>query len=311
MMYDLIGDIHGYAEPLKELLHKMDYREKSGVWQHPSRKVIFVGDYLDRGPAIRETLQIVRGMHNTGNAIALMGNHEYNALAYAYALPDGTHLRVHNPKNNKQHSTTLREFEAYPNEWQDYLVWFYNLPLFLELPGLRAVHACWDNDHIKWLKDNGYELLKEELLVNSHKKGTYEYAVINDVLKGKEYTIPEQYAWLDKEGNRRTENRYRWWMDPKNCTLGTFLFHCPPALQEQMIEKQIQTVVYPADAPPVFFGHYWLEDAYPVIQTGNVVCLDFSIARGGHLVAYRWNGEAVVNNQHFVHVTYRSPTLQG
>ena len=68
-MYDLIGDIHGHVEALRQLLHKMDYQEKNGVWQHPSQKVIFVGDYIDRVPAIRETLQIVRTMQETGHAI--------------------------------------------------------------------------------------------------------------------------------------------------------------------------------------------------------------------------------------------------
>ncbi|MDQ2721608.1 MAG: metallophosphoesterase [Bacteroidota bacterium] len=89
-MYDIIGDIHGHASTLKELLHKMNYKEVNSVWQHPGRKIIFVGDYIDRGPAIRETLNIVRTMTEKNMAIALMGNHEYNALAYAYQLPNNT-----------------------------------------------------------------------------------------------------------------------------------------------------------------------------------------------------------------------------
>ena len=57
-MYDIIGDIHGHAAELKSLLTRMDYKETNGVWQHPSRKAIFVGDLIDRGPAIREVLHI-------------------------------------------------------------------------------------------------------------------------------------------------------------------------------------------------------------------------------------------------------------
>ncbi len=68
-------------------MHKMNYKEVNGVWQHESRKVIFVGDYIDRGTDIRETLNIVRTMAENDKAIALMGNHEYNALAYDYELP--------------------------------------------------------------------------------------------------------------------------------------------------------------------------------------------------------------------------------
>jgi hypothetical protein len=59
-MYDLIGDIHGHAREFKKLLHKLEYKEVNGIWQHQHRKVIFVGDYIDRGPEIREVLQIVK-----------------------------------------------------------------------------------------------------------------------------------------------------------------------------------------------------------------------------------------------------------
>jgi hypothetical protein len=54
-MYDLIGDIHGYAERLELLLQKMGYSKRNGVYHHPERKVLFIGDYIDRGPQIRET----------------------------------------------------------------------------------------------------------------------------------------------------------------------------------------------------------------------------------------------------------------
>jgi hypothetical protein len=304
-MYDLIGDIHGHAEALKQLLHKMDYREKGGVWQHPSRKVIFVGDYVDRGPAIRETLHLVRSMQERGHAVALMGNHEYNALAYAYELPDGSHLRKHNGVHNHQHEQTLLQFGGYEDEWRSYLAWFYSLPLFLELPELRAVHACWDEEHIEWLRCNGYETMNEELLVDSHKRGSYPCRVIADVLKGKEFNIPLEYAWHDKDGHLRTENRYRWWIDAETASYGEFLFNCPPHLMKKMIKERIEYVVYPPDAKPVFFGHYWMDDSFPVIQSGNVVCLDYSIAKGGNLVAYRWSGESILDNRHFVHVHYR------
>ncbi len=45
-----------------ELLEKMGYDLNNGVYEHSDRKALFVGDYIDRGPKIRETLQIVRSM---------------------------------------------------------------------------------------------------------------------------------------------------------------------------------------------------------------------------------------------------------
>ncbi|MDD4439343.1 MAG: metallophosphoesterase, partial [Tissierellia bacterium] len=72
-MIDFIGDIHGHADKLEALLIKLGYVKVNGTYSHPHRKVLFVGDYIDRGPKIRETLQIVKAMVDNDNAIALMG----------------------------------------------------------------------------------------------------------------------------------------------------------------------------------------------------------------------------------------------
>jgi hypothetical protein len=301
-MYDLIGDIHGHATPLKTLLQLMDYYPENGVWQHPDRKVIFVGDYIDRGPQIRETLQIVKAMVDNGKAIALMGNHEYNALAYAYPLPGGRFLRAHNATHNRQHQATIDQFRDHPGEWQMYLDWFYTLPLFADLGSIRAVHACWDQEHIDWLSAHNHYTMIESLLLDSFRPGNKAVEVIEQTLKGKEFNIPEKYAWHDKDGHLRTSNRLKWWINPEALTYGDFLFNCPPELRDQPVNKSLQVSVYPGDAPPVFFGHYWMEDKFPVIQAGNVICLDYSVAKGGNLVAYRWNGEQGIDNRHFIFI---------
>ena len=56
------GDIHGHAAPLKALLAKLGYGEQQGVWRHPQRKVIFLGDFIDRGPEQVACNQIVSPM---------------------------------------------------------------------------------------------------------------------------------------------------------------------------------------------------------------------------------------------------------
>ena len=65
--YD-IGDVHGCAFTLVKLLEKLGYRDFNGVYQHPSRKAIFVGDILDRGPHIREAIGLVKAMVDAGVA---------------------------------------------------------------------------------------------------------------------------------------------------------------------------------------------------------------------------------------------------
>ncbi len=56
-MIDFIGDIHGHAEKLEDLLLKQGHAKHYGAYPHTDRKVLFVGDFIDRGPNIRETLK--------------------------------------------------------------------------------------------------------------------------------------------------------------------------------------------------------------------------------------------------------------
>ena len=101
-MYDLIGDIHGHADALQRLLKQLGYSRHKGIYSHPERQAIFLGDFIDRGPKIRETLEIVRPMIDSEAALAVMGNHELNALAFHTPHPEkpGSHLRPHNEKNS-------------------------------------------------------------------------------------------------------------------------------------------------------------------------------------------------------------------
>lgn len=301
-MYDLIGDIHGHANELKKLLSKLGYTNKDGYWSHPWRKVVFVGDYIDRGPEIREVLRIVKSMVDSNQAFAVMGNHEYNAIAFSHRLPDGSFLRAHNSVHIRQHQATIDQFSEYSVEWQQWIEWFFTLPLFLEIDGIRVVHSCWDSNHISWLKDNHGNFLTSKLLLHSHQKESFEYVVINDILKGKEIDIPAEFAWHDKDGHARTSNRIKWWADSSVSTFGSLLFNCPDGLKNEVMPREHIFNSYPSDAPPVFFGHYWLEDNFPSIQSNNAVCLDYSVAKGGSLVAYRWSGESTLHQDNFVFV---------
>src|SRR5450631_4067579 len=147
-MYDLIGDIHGHADELVRLLETLGYQKSQGAYRHPERKVIFLGDFIDRGPKIRQVLEIVRPMIEDGKALAVMGNHELNALAYHTEDPKkpGEFLRQHSDKNVHQHAKTVEQLT--PQELHSYLAWFRTLPMWLDLDGLRAVHACWDEGAI-------------------------------------------------------------------------------------------------------------------------------------------------------------------
>jgi hypothetical protein len=50
----------------------------------------------------------------------------------------------------------------------------------------------------------------------------------------------------------------------------------------------------------VFFGYYWLSGSRPEFLADNVACVDYSVAKGGFLCAYRWHGEQKLSNTNFV-----------
>jgi protein phosphatase len=79
--FDVIGDVHGCADELEELLRTLGYAPEAGAWRHPSgRKAIFVGDLVDRGPRVADVLGIVMGMVEAGSALAVPGNHDVKLM---------------------------------------------------------------------------------------------------------------------------------------------------------------------------------------------------------------------------------------
>lgn len=81
--FDVIGDVHGCFEELNELLADLGYavahdaQGRACDAVHPEgRRVIFLGDLVDRGPDSVGVLRLVMGMVAHGNALAVPGNHE-------------------------------------------------------------------------------------------------------------------------------------------------------------------------------------------------------------------------------------------
>lgn len=288
--YDFIGDIHGYADELNRLLLDLGYNKVNGTYQQEHHKVIFVGDYIDRGPKILETLQIVKSMVEAGHAIALMGNHEFNALCYHTKLADGTYLRSHSDSNVKQHKETMFQFDGNTALWETYLKWFLTLPLFWETSDFRVVHACWDFPQIEFLKlnlTNG--CLTAKLLLEAGTTGNLLFDAVEIVLKGKELQLPNGIGFTDVEGHTRYFIRIKWWENPVGLTYRDYAVTEVENLPNIAI-LDLTEVYYPETELPVFFGHYWLS-GLPEKRRNNIICLDFSVAKNGILAAYRWGAE--------------------
>ncbi len=301
--YDLIGDIHGHYDKLIALLNGLDYEPHHGTFRHrEGRKVIFLGDYIDRGPKMRETLHLVRGMVDAGEALAIMGNHEFNAIAYDTPDGNGDYLRPHIAKNNTQQKDRLDQFAAHPKEWTEWLAWMKRLPMFLDLGALRAVHACWDNDSLGIL--TGRNLADESFLRACTKMDTPEFTALENTLKGPELDILTNLRYESHDGQKRDRIRARWWNLVEGVEVGELALPRPMAVNRQLTPQELQSLPnYAVDAPPVFVGHYSIPpNTMKAPLSSNIACLDYSAAFDdvSPIVAYRWDGEQTLTAANFV-----------
>jgi hypothetical protein len=307
MHYDIIGDIHGHADKLTALLQRMGYVLRHNVWQPPTNhQALFVGDLIDRGPQQCETVNIVRRMVDAGVAHCIMGNHEFNAIGYATPRLDGSgaYLRPHSEKNNKQHHAFLREVEFGSGLHCELIEWFKTLPPYLDRGVLRVVHAWWHHEYIDHI---GSQLLSSgkmsnDFLYAAYDKQSLSYRSMEGVTKGLEIKLPHGLTYQDKEGITRDEVRTQWWHES------------PKTFQDVTIIEEAHRHLIPAEplpssflgrpnhGSPIFVGHYWMLGT-PSIQTATVACVDYSAGKVGKnhpLIAYRWQGESLLNNKHFI-----------
>lgn len=289
-MFDIIPDVHGQLEKLTHRLTDLGYVDRLGAWRHsnPWRRVLFLGDYIDRGSNNAAVIDIVRRMQHAGTAIALMGNHELNAIQYHTIHPVlGKPLRERSERNTNQHRSFLNEFAIDSKETRSSIEWMASLPLYLDMGDMRAVHACWNDKIIERLKSCTQDgVLSPEQFVDAANKGHPLYDWVETTTKGPDTRLPEGYSFLDKDGSRRRKIRVKWWKaDGKTWRDISMSVPDVSDLPDSTVTQDIQSSAYRADAPPVFFGHYWLSGV-PVLQSHNALCLDFSAGRDGPLVSY-------------------------
>lgn len=310
---DVIGDIHGCVKSLVKLLEQLGYTKQLGVYQHATRKVLFLGDIIDRGPGIRDALHIVKDMVDAGYADIILGNHEYNALAYTTRVnrkddEKDVFLRVHSPHNNKLIAETLFQFAAYPLEWSAFLAWFQEIPFFIETPLFRAVHACWDAELIYRMRQNYASICATpQFLQDASVSHSLAGSISDRLLRGVNIAIPGGQHLFSKEGYQRRTFRAKFWVKPTAQMQYKDVVFQPDRLPDEILSQQLdsrvfeQFVSYGEDEQPLFLGHYWLK-GNPAVLADNIACLDYSAIIKGRLMAYRFDGEKQLDVDKFVWV---------
>jgi hypothetical protein len=133
------------------------------------------------------------------------------------------------------------------------------------------------------------QTLTEEAILLGSRKGDPVYEAIEVVCKGPEVPLPDGISFQDKEGKVRHEVRVRWWLaDLRSFREAAIVL---PGNEELIPDVPLpgEWKGYQYSGVPVLFGHYWFTGE-PQVISPNFACLDYSVARGGPLVAYQFDG---------------------
>lgn len=294
---DIVGDIHGELQALQDLLRHLGYDEAG---RHPqSRSLVFVGDFVDRGPDSPGVVQLVQRLVEGGNACAIAGNHEINLLRHD--AKDGAGWFF--DERVASDSTKYRQFVRATNTLQRARIetFLNSLPLGLEREDLRVIHAAW----------NAPDIAKARTMALGSARAEYDRWEQQAAHVAAEMRIAERMA----------QEKHIW---PHSLEDGE---RCPPFLQAHCDNELNKALINPlkvlttglerqtpepffagnkwrfvermpwwnryAEDTPVVIGHYW-RSTLPAQTTheglfrhtapyawhgmrGNVFCVDYSV----------------------------------
>ncbi len=143
--------------------------------------------------------------------------------------------------------------------------------------------------------------MDEDFLHEAYVEQSPEWKAMEGLTKGLEIRLPAGHSFVDHGGVERREVRTKWWHEaPRSyrdvAIVGDGQDHLVP--DHPLPEGYAGA---PVDGSPVFIGHYWMT-CTPRLQSPKVACVDYSAAKDGPLVAYRWDGEPELDSRQFVSV---------
>lgn len=115
--------------------------------------------------------------------------------------------------------------------------------------------------------------------------------------------MPEGLSFFDKDATERNEIRIKWWQNPTQSSYRDMSVIPLESLPDKPFDITMMnsSKYYSENEKPVFFGHYWL-NGKPELLRKNVCSLDYSVAKQGYLVSYRFDREKELSNDKFVFV---------
>ena len=251
---DVVGDVHGEIDALRELLGQLGY-DADG--RHPQqRRLVFVGDLADRGPDSSAVIDLVEQLVRSERAQCVLGNHDLNILLDHRKHDNHWFFGESWALDGSEHPTPA--ILADQTIRQRVCAFFRSLPLALERDGLRIVHACWDDamvdvarqsDDVLDLYEQSRQRIETRLVGSS----------LDDIDRGLQHQNQNPVRVLtsgletrvdtpyEASGKVRYETRVPWWQD------------------------------YTARELCVF-GHYASYDGEPR-ASGRTICIDYAVGK--------------------------------
>jgi hypothetical protein len=218
---DIVADVHGEVDALYALLAVLGYSE-TGI--HPEgRRLIFLGDLIDRGPDSPAVVELVSRYVEVQHAQCVLGNHELNILRGERKLGNAWFF---GETESLQKGSPVTPQNLADNRVRDMVIQFFaTLPIALEREDLRIVHACWDGPMVERARKSGdalalytqFKLEIESRLTHSStlddvdRNLAYQNGNAVKVLtSGWEKKVAEPF---EAAGKVRLEARAPWWSD--------------------------------------------------------------------------------------------------
>lgn len=258
---DIVADIHGEISALDALLARLGYTPNG---KHPAgRRLVFLGDLVDRGADSPAVVERVAEMAVAGRAQCILGNHELNLLRGQKKEGNGWF----HPER-EDHDLAAGHFRecvrATASQRNHFLAWFDTLPVALERPDLRIVHACWDEQAIERLRlshqrpSAAYEAFSDDIANLLEQSGRYGQRLQELADWGSHLTRPDAEVPM-LEGIAAIDSIKQSSHPMKAATSGLERQAPAPFFATgkwRMTERVAWWNEY-EDVPAVVFGHYW------------------------------------------------------
>jgi hypothetical protein len=275
---DIVGDVHGELDVLLALVEKLGYDARG---EHPAgRRLVFVGDLVDRGPDSVGVVRWVRRCVEEHGGFCVLGNHELNLVRRERKSGNGWFF------GEREGAPQTLAGDA---EREEILEFLRSLPVGLERTDLRVVHACWHEEAVEELRrvecretalrlelelpDSlaaEVEAIEVDLHDRSEAPDSHPALVASELLQQNDNPIKVVTSGLEQQtsepffagGRWRVVERVAWWDDYRG--------------------------------PMTVVGHYWrarrvesnveklfdgIDPHKPLGRRENVMCVDYSIGR--------------------------------